>query len=126
MELNLKNPMVFFDLETTGINVASDRIVEISWLKASGYSMGQYLTQVAQPVHFSSIIYRGFFLRMTLKSPAEPSTLSTSVYVRTSMFGCRPTSTSLGERIHMEQSLVGNVLSSWAICPPMLGSFSTR
>jgi DNA polymerase-3 subunit epsilon len=33
MELFLKNPLVFFDLETTGINVASDRIVEISWLK---------------------------------------------------------------------------------------------
>jgi hypothetical protein len=24
------------------------------------------------------------------------------------MFGCRPTSTSLGERIHMEQSLAAN------------------
>ncbi len=33
MDLNLKNPLVFFDLETTGINVASDRIVEISYLK---------------------------------------------------------------------------------------------
>lgn len=33
MELTLKNPLVFFDLETTGVNVASDRIVEISWLK---------------------------------------------------------------------------------------------
>ncbi|HBH49234.1 MAG TPA: DNA polymerase III subunit epsilon [Bacteroidales bacterium] len=33
MKLNLKNPIVFFDLETTGINVASDRIVEISYLK---------------------------------------------------------------------------------------------
>ena len=33
MKLNLKNPIIFFDLETTGINVASDRIVEISWLK---------------------------------------------------------------------------------------------
>jgi hypothetical protein len=44
----------------------------------------------------------------------------------TSIFGCRPTSTSLGERIHMEQSLVGKVLSSWAIWPPMLGAFSTR
>ena len=31
--LNLKNPLVFFDLETTGINVAQDRIVEISFLK---------------------------------------------------------------------------------------------
>jgi DNA polymerase-3 subunit epsilon len=33
MKLKLKNPIVFFDLETTGINVASDRIVEISYLK---------------------------------------------------------------------------------------------
>ena len=33
MKLNLKNPIIFFDLETTGINIASDRIVEISFLK---------------------------------------------------------------------------------------------
>lgn len=33
MQLNLKNPLVFFDLETTGTNVATDRIVEISYLK---------------------------------------------------------------------------------------------
>lgn len=33
MELNLKNPIVFFDLETTGTNVIHDRIVEISILK---------------------------------------------------------------------------------------------
>lgn len=34
MKLNLKRPLAFFDLEATGINVASDRIVEISILKA--------------------------------------------------------------------------------------------
>lgn len=34
MKLNLKRPLAFFDLETTGTNVASDRIVEISILKA--------------------------------------------------------------------------------------------
>ena len=33
MELKLKNPLIFFDLEATGINIASDRIVEISYLK---------------------------------------------------------------------------------------------
>lgn len=33
MKLNLKNPIVFLDLETTGINIASDRIVEIALLK---------------------------------------------------------------------------------------------
>ncbi|SHH02651.1 3'-5' exonuclease [Flagellimonas flava] len=33
MQLQLKKPICFFDLETTGINVAKDRIVEISILK---------------------------------------------------------------------------------------------
>lgn len=33
MELNLSKPICFFDLETTGTNVAKDRIVEISILK---------------------------------------------------------------------------------------------
>lgn len=33
MELQLKKPIVFFDLETTGVNIATDRIVEISILK---------------------------------------------------------------------------------------------
>lgn len=33
MRLNLKNPIIFFDLETTGINIALDRIVEIAFLK---------------------------------------------------------------------------------------------
>jgi len=33
MQLNLTNPLVFFDLETTGISIIHDRIVEISLLK---------------------------------------------------------------------------------------------
>ncbi len=33
MKLSLKNPIVFFDLETTGINVANDRIVEVAAIK---------------------------------------------------------------------------------------------
>lgn len=33
MKLNLKRPLVFFDLETTGTNVTRDRIVEISYIK---------------------------------------------------------------------------------------------
>ncbi|MDZ7776894.1 MAG: 3'-5' exonuclease [Bacteroidales bacterium] len=33
MELNLTKPIAFFDLETTGTNVGTDRIVEISVLK---------------------------------------------------------------------------------------------
>ena len=33
MELNLTNPVVFFDLETTGTDINKDRIVEICYLK---------------------------------------------------------------------------------------------
>ncbi len=31
--MNLKNPLVFFDLETTGLNTTRDRIIEVSLLK---------------------------------------------------------------------------------------------
>jgi DNA polymerase-3 subunit epsilon len=31
--LNLKKPIAFFDLETTGVNITTDRIVELSILK---------------------------------------------------------------------------------------------
>src|SRR5690606_12562960 len=34
MNLKLKRPLAFFDLETTGVNISGDRIVEISILKA--------------------------------------------------------------------------------------------
>lgn len=33
MDLNLKRPLFFFDLETTGIDITKDRIVEISYIK---------------------------------------------------------------------------------------------
>lgn len=33
MQLNLTRPLVFFDLETTGVNIHTDRIVEISCVK---------------------------------------------------------------------------------------------
>ena len=33
MKLNLKNPLIFLDLETTGMNIVTDRIVEIALVK---------------------------------------------------------------------------------------------
>lgn len=33
MDLNLKNPIIFFDLETTGVNITHDKIVELSYIK---------------------------------------------------------------------------------------------
>ena len=33
MKLNLRKPLIFFDLEATGLNIMTDRIVEIAYLK---------------------------------------------------------------------------------------------
>lgn len=41
MQIDLKNPLLFFDIESTGLNVASDRIVEISMVKVSPGAPGQ-------------------------------------------------------------------------------------
>lgn len=49
MDLNLKNPIAFFDLETTGINTARDRIVEISILKISISGEEEKLTMRINP-----------------------------------------------------------------------------
>ena len=42
------------------------------------------------------------------------------------MFGRLPTSAILGVRMHWAQSRVGKTFVSFAMCPPMLGSLSTR
>ncbi|MBQ7575014.1 MAG: 3'-5' exonuclease [Bacteroidales bacterium] len=41
MQLNLRNPLLFFDIESTGLNVATDRIVEISIVKVSPGAPGE-------------------------------------------------------------------------------------
>ncbi len=74
----------------------------------------------------SSVTYLGFLDTFTLKFPMYPLTSLTSLFVNSSMFGCLPASDIFGARMHMEQSMVGKVLSICAILPPMLGSFSTR
>jgi DNA polymerase-3 subunit epsilon len=48
-ELNLKKPIVFFDLETTGINIAKDRIVEISILKVQPNGNKESKTWLVNP-----------------------------------------------------------------------------
>lgn len=48
MELNLRKPLVILDLETTGVNIASDRIVEFSALKVSPGGAEEWLTMRLQ------------------------------------------------------------------------------
>ena len=35
MKLNLKRPLVVFDLETTGLDLVNDRIIQLSYIKVS-------------------------------------------------------------------------------------------
>ena len=49
MQLNLNNPICFFDLETTGINISKDRIVEISVLKVYPNGNEESKTWVVNP-----------------------------------------------------------------------------
>ena len=49
IQLNLSKPIAFFDLETTGVNVASDRIVEISILKILVNGSREILTKRINP-----------------------------------------------------------------------------
>lgn len=68
-------------------------------------------------------MFRGRWRTVTVKFPASPSSPSTSARVINLMLKCRPHSISLGDRMHREQSLVGKVLFSWALTPPIAGDF---
>lgn len=49
MQLNLTKPICFFDLETTGINITTDRIVEIAILKVYPNGKKETYTQRVNP-----------------------------------------------------------------------------
>jgi DNA polymerase III subunit epsilon len=49
LELKLKRPVVFLDLETTGINVSTDRIVEISLLRIDIKGNEEWMTTRVNP-----------------------------------------------------------------------------
>ena len=64
MDLKLKRPLIFFDLETTGVNVTHDRIVEISVVKVNPdnsivertrrINPGCHIPEEATAIHHSS------------------------------------------------------------------------
>lgn len=49
MELNLKKPLAFFDLETTGLHIAKDRIIEINILKINPNGTSESKTWLLNP-----------------------------------------------------------------------------
>ncbi|MCW3084492.1 MAG: polymerase epsilon subunit-like 3-5 exonuclease [Bacteroidetes bacterium] len=61
---NLTRPIAFFDLETTGVNVASDRIVEISILKISPDGTREVKTKrinPGMPIPLASSLIHGIY-----------------------------------------------------------------
>lgn len=64
MELQLKRPLAFFDLETTGLNMAVDRIVELSILKVSPGGKEEVLTirvNPEMPIPAESSMFHGVY-----------------------------------------------------------------
>ncbi len=66
MKLNLKRPLVFFDLETTGTDVATDRIVEIAMVKIMPDGSMHTKPEKSGAEH-------RFLINPTVPIPAEPS-----------------------------------------------------
>lgn len=64
MKLNLTKPIVFFDLETTGVNVGTDRIVEYSFLKIFPDEQEELRTSLLNPtipIPYSSSQIHGIY-----------------------------------------------------------------
>jgi DNA polymerase-3 subunit epsilon len=72
MELNLKRPIVFFDIESTGVDVATDRIVEISFLKIFPDGKKEPLTMKINPtipIPLSSSLIHGIYDKDVADAP---------------------------------------------------------
>lgn len=64
MELQLKRPLAFFDLETTGVNIATDRIVELAILKVSPGGKEEVLAMrinPEMPIPAESSMFHGLY-----------------------------------------------------------------
>lgn len=72
MELKLKKPLAFFDLETTGINISADRIVEISILKVLPNAEEQVYTKrinPLMPIPAESSMFHGIYDEDIIDAP---------------------------------------------------------
>ena len=72
MDLNLRRPLAFFDLETTGLNVASDRIVEIGIviMQLDGSKTEhRYLVNPTVPIPIETSLIHGIYDKDVLDSP---------------------------------------------------------
>jgi DNA polymerase-3 subunit epsilon len=73
LDLKLKRPLAFLDLETTGINVSTDRIVELSVLKISPNGKEEWMSTRVNPemaIPSKSTAIHGIKDEDVAKSPA--------------------------------------------------------
>lgn len=73
MKLHLKNPLAFFDLETTGTSIVTDRIVEISIVKMQ--LSGETITKTQRinpqmPIPLESSLIHGIYDKDVKDSPS--------------------------------------------------------
>lgn len=64
MQLKLKRPLAFFDLETTGVNITTDRIVEIGVIKINTDNTKEerrYLINPTIPIPLESSMIHGIY-----------------------------------------------------------------
>ena len=72
MNLNLKRPLAFFDLEATGINIGADRIVEISIIKLQPDGSEEVKTwriNPGMPIPLESSLIHGIYDEDVKKEP---------------------------------------------------------
>ncbi|HEX9650357.1 MAG TPA: 3'-5' exonuclease [Cyclobacteriaceae bacterium] len=64
MIINLRNPIAFFDLETTGVNISQDRIISISLIKifpGNEQEKKEYLINPGIPIPAESSLIHGIY-----------------------------------------------------------------
>ena len=89
MKLNLSKPICFFDLETTGINISKDRIVEISILKVFPSGKEEIHTWLVNPemqIPDEVVAIHGISNEKIKESPSDTSPFSRSLIFSYSIF----------------------------------------
>src|SRR5580693_1542515 len=81
MKLNLKRPLAFFDIESTGTNVGLDRIVELSVIKLNPDGTEEVKTwriNPGMPIPIESSMVHGIYDK-DIKDEPEFKTLASSI-----------------------------------------------
>ena len=63
MKLNLTKPLIVFDLETTGLDMVKDRIIQISYIKV--YQMEQRFVKTSLSIQRSQSLKRWLLLQVS-------------------------------------------------------------